>query len=179
MAKKYFDTDMPVSDEMADIFDTADRNPHDFLRIVYKHGNMMYSCREFEFRVSKAILIFSDSSGVHRILFDRHTNSHYSFQCAVFPNQFLVFTLEVGGFCVEKRLFFQDDSCCLIIMKTYNSTIFITYDGSREFVGRDYVQESDGYASVTDLLEMAIFPPKPNALNISIVDGEKKDESNA
>lgn len=174
MANKMFNTSPLASEEIAEIFDSADKHPRDFIRIVFRNGTMLYSNKKgFEFRISKAIIAIWDKDGMHPLLFWKNINKDVTFQCAIYPNQFMILTLEKDSFYTEKRYFFQNADRCIVIMKTYNSTIFISYAGDHsEFIGHDYVMEKAGYASVTDLLASALFDsPKPKEASESSTGG--------
>ena len=91
------------------------------------------------------------------VLFDKN-NVTSSFQCAILPNQFFVFAMTTGsGGHLEERLCFDGDEKLLLIMQTYNSTIFVTYDGNYTRIGHDSVREFEGFPSVTKLLIDPLF----------------------
>ncbi len=161
MAKKhvdYYDLDEVVSSEIQDIFSAADKNPFDFIRIMLLPEEMLFFNRStMKFSIYAAIVIYTDSKGdIHLGLFDKH-NDKYSFQCAILPDKFVVFSMDTASGHREKSLFLEGDEQLLILLKTYNSTIAVAYNGQYCHVLHDHVKEYAGYPSLTQMLIEPLF----------------------
>ena len=161
MVKKhvdYYDLDEVLSTEIEDIFTAADKHPLDFIRISLLPDRMsFFNQSNIRFEIYEAIVIFTDNKGdIHLNLFDKR-NEMYCFQCAILPDQFVVFSMDTASGHREERLLFDGDEQLLLFLRTYNSTIPVAYNGNYCHVLHHHIKEYSGYPSITQMLVEPLF----------------------
>ena len=158
---KHFDYDYIQTDDLADLFETAERKRYGFFRIILTPDQMVYYDKYTnKFPLACGIVIHMDAKGTMRkILFDSSNSSMY-FQAVGILDDCFAYSLHTESCHLEKELLLGGSERFIVILKTVTSVIFLTYDGGYEKIGCTFCMEYNDQPSVVNLLQMALELPK-------------------